>query len=322
MSEQTTIEWTGATLSPWCGCTQVSEGCAHCYVPRTPPARVNGVKLGAGQPRYRVKSFRTQACALNRKAEREGRRIRVFPSLCDWLDPEVPVEWLADFLDVIRITSALDWQLLTKRPVLWSRQVDRQVLLGLEIRKEPETAELRAWLADWLGGTPPANVWIGWTAENQARADERTPHGLNIPAVVRFVSVEPMLGPVVLGPRAMAGAGTFRQMEGIHWVICGGESGPGARPMHPDWARWLRDQCAAAGVPFFFKQWGEWAPIDQPWEQDDPRPRAVNEQWLNVAGGCGYHGEAVWRMRRVGKQLAGRLLDGREHNEVPEVRRG
>lgn len=304
MSASTKIEWTNASLSPWCGCTQVSEGCAHCYVTRTPPARVNGVKLGAGQPRYRLKTFRAQAFALNRKAEREGRHIRVFPSLCDWLDPEVPWEWLAELLDVIRLTPWLDWQLLTKRPVLWSRQIDRQVLLSLEMRKEPETADLRAWLTAWLGGTPPANVWIGWTAETQARADERTPALLQIPAVVRFVSVEPMLGPVdlMLSSYGVDEDGKIRCRCGsncgvcsswkaaINWVICGGESGPGARPMHPDWARSLRDQCAAAGVPFFFKQWGEWIPTAPP--------------------------------VRVGKQLAGRQLDGREHNEIPEVCRG
>lgn len=103
----------------------------------------------------------------------------------------------------------------------------------------------------------------------------------------------------------------------IDWVICGGESGPNARPMRPDNARSLRDQCAAAGVPFFFKQWGGWLPVDQPWKQDPVARLAGNERWLNLAGGHGYHGEEVWRMRRVGKAAAGRLLDGVEHNALP-----
>jgi protein gp37 len=133
----------------------------------------------------------------------------------------------------------------------------------------------------WLNGMAPHNVWLGTTVEDQARADER------IPAEVRFLSCEPLLGPVNLGLlRSPAGGRGY-----VDWVICGGESGPGARPMHPDWARSLRDQCQAAGVAFLFKQWGEWA-----WAfSADGRPS----------------------MSRVGKHAAGRLLDGREHNEFP-----
>lgn len=299
MSTTTKIEWTDTTLSPWLGCSPVSEGCAHCYLPRQTPLRVLGLKLG--QPRYRCTSFRIGAIALNAKAQREGRRIRIFPSLCDWLDPEVPVEWLADFLDTIRLTPALDWQLLTKRPGnFWSRMAN-VTNLGSSYR-----SGLDDFARSWLNGEPPANVWIGWTAENQARADERTPHGLKIPAVVRFVSVEPMLGPVVLF-RGFHVIDRFRGIvlggRGIHWVICGGESGPQARPMHPDWARSLRDQCAAAKVPFFFKQWGEWAPAGT---------RIVEGKEMVMMGGEAFY--------RVGKRAAGRLLDGCEHNEFPEVR--
>lgn len=308
MSTTTKIEWTDTTGSPWLGCTKVSEGCAHCYLPRQTPLRVLGLKLG--QPRHRCTSFRIGVIALNSKAQREGRRIRIFPSLCDWLDPEVPVEWLADFLDTIRLTPALDWQLLTKRPEWWRQRLDAALANGCGSTPNCSRSTVD-WILEWIGGRPPENVWIGWTAENQARADERTPHGLKIPARVRFVSVEPMLGPVVLGPRAMAGAGTFRQMEGIHWVICGGESGPGARPMHPDWARSLRDQCAAAHVPFFFKQWGEWAPM--PPERCD---RVVEHRALITGTAPNRSGAMLWR---VGKRPAGRLLDGREHNEFPEV---
>lgn len=297
MSTTTKIEWTDSTGSPWLGCTKVSEGCAHCYLPRQTPLRVHGIKLGAGQPRHRATSFRIGVIALNAKAQREGRRVRIFPSLCDWLDPEVPAEWLADFLDTIRLTPALDWQLLTKRPELWGQQMLRAAGNVYGVRSATYIAQAE-WITNWREGSAPANVWIGWTAENQARADERTPHGRKIPARVRFVSVEPMLGPVDL--RTWLGS---ERPEPIQWVICGGESGPGARPMHPDWARSLRDQCAAAHVPFFFKQWGEWWPAGS---------RIIEGKEMVMMGGEAFY--------RSGKRAAGRLLDGREYNEFPEVR--
>ena len=297
MSTNTKIEWTDTTGSPWLGCTKVSEGCAHCYLPRQTPLRVHGIKLGAGQPRHRATSFRIGVIALNAKAQREGRRVRIFPSLCDWLDPEVPAEWLADFLDTIRLTPALDWQLLTKRPEnFWSRMAN-VTNLGSSYR-----SGLDGFTRGWLNNEPPSNVWIGWTAENQVRADERMAHGLKIPARVRFVSVEPMLGPVRIDFSVRIKEESCTRSP-IDWVICGGESGPGARPMHPDWARSLRDQCAVAKVPFFFKQWGEWAPAGT---------RIVEGKEMVMMGGEAFY--------RSGKRAAGRLLDGREHSEFPEVR--
>ena len=158
-----------------------------------------------------------------------------------------------------------------------------------------------------------ANVWLGVTAEDQQRADERIPLLLQCPAAVRFVSVEPMIGPVdfaVDAPTcelsqpsdARTPRLTHRLSGDSRWVICGGESGPGARPMHPEWARSLRDQCKAAGVPFLFKQWGEWAPA----EEANPFP------WTNGT---------LMASVRVGKREAGRLLDGVTHDGYPEVGR-
>jgi hypothetical protein len=190
---------------------------------------------------------------------------------------------------------------------------------------------------------PLPNVWLGVSVEDQAAADERVPDLLATSAAVRWLSCEPLLGPVDLkriSTFAFRGAevldaltGTLEGMFGdpcgrlpaLDWIVVGGESGHGARPMHPDWARSLRDQCAAAGVPFHFKQWGAWElSLDR--ERDDPDWRAdyTNDyvdrgksRWLNLAGGCGFHGERFVVMRNVGKKAAGRLLDGVEHNDLP-----
>ena len=320
MAETTKIQWCDATFNPWIGCTKVSPGCAHCYAERDFDLRKHVAKWGKGQPRHRTsEAYWKQPLKWDRAAARdawelkttgrvtdesgeaiEWHRPRIFcGSLCDWLDDEVPVEWLADLLDLIRRTPNLDWLLLTKRPKLWTQRIDRQVLLRLEMMKEPATAELREWLVAWLNGTPPANVWIGTTVEDQARADERIPALLKIPARVRFLSVEPMLGPVRIDFSVRIKEESCTQSP-IDWVICGGESGPKARPMHPAWARSLRDQCAAAKVPFLFKQHGEWWPAGA---------RIIEGKEMVMMGN-----EAMYR---VGKRAAGRLLDGREHNEFP-----
>jgi protein gp37 len=184
---------------------------------------------------------------------------------------------------------------------------------------------LSGWVKDGLTlregkGAVLPNVWLGVSVEDQATADERIPSLLDTPAAVRFLSVEPMLGPILFRdvPGFNRSGSAGHEILNHLWVIVGGESGPGARPMHPDWARSIRDQCVTARVPFFFKQWGEWLPIDQPWKQDSPKNLGKNERWMNLAGGHGFHGENVWRMRRVGKKAAGRELDGRTWDEMPE----
>jgi protein gp37 len=171
-------------------------------------------------------------------------------------------------------------------------------------------------------------LWLGVTAENQARADERIPILLQIPAALRFVSCEPLLGPVDLN-RACWGEGkkhppldiqarqidpvtaAFKPLRAIDWIIVGGETGPGARPMHPDWVRSLRDQCQAAGVLFFFKSWGQWTPIYTTGPEFELSRLADDEVVMSGPG----HGVV---MKRVGKKAAGRLLDGREWNEIPD----
>jgi protein gp37 len=182
------------------------------------------------------------------------------------------------------------------------------------LTKRPESVRDKVPYA-WHGGFPP-NVWVGTSVEDQRRADERIPHLLRLPARVRFLSCEPLLGPVNLcsipiddhtradvvgGAYIATGAVSGSQHTSaarIHWVIAGGESGPGSRPMHPTWIRSLRDQCLASGVPFFFKQWGQFAP---------PSEHSSGELTF----------EDGQRMRSIGKQAAGRLLDEREWNEMP-----
>jgi len=205
------------------------------------------------------------------------RRPRVFvASLADWLDPEVPIEWLADLLDLVRRCQHLDFLRLTKRPELWADRIKQVQALHTVYDDQygfpsdhPISDALLQWVTDWIIGKPPANVWVGTSVEDQQRADERIPALLKIPAKVRFLSCEPLLGPVDLDLNNQCDLCTSWNcdfhgpaienpicMEKIHWVICGGESGPKARPMHPDWARLLRDQCNEEGVPFFMKQMG------------------------------------------------------------------
>lgn len=325
------IEWTDHTFNPWIGCTKVSPGCANCYA-EARDHRWGHDSWGPGKPRRRTSAANwKQPIAWNRHWNEEGmsplgpkgyRRPRVFcASLADWLDDEVPIEWLADLMDLIRRTPNLDWLLLTKRTQAWGERIElvRVHRAKTAIDGTPPSPA-STFLIDWCIGRPPANVWVGATVEDQQRADERIPELLRIPARVRFLSCEPLLGWVALRRKASSAGEIIhatlnglldeysRPVErGIHWVICGGESGPRARPMHPAWARSLRDQCAAARVPFFFKQWGEHVSI--------PAPDA---RWAD--GSTVPAGLEPMRYERVGKKAAGRLLDGREHNEIPEVR--
>lgn len=358
MAENSKIEWTDHTFNPWYGCTEVSPGCAHCYAKTLMDTRYGRVKWGKGQPRVRTSAENWKhPLAWNRKAaEYNGKcpkccclsevrggnlacprshlecdgilvqpRPRVFcASLADWLDDEVPVEWLADLLQLIRDTPKLDWLLLTKRPENWHKRI---AAADYDSAARPG---LWSFIKLWLGGHPPENVWIGTTVEDQTRANERIPQLLQIPAKVRFLSCEPLVGPVdIAAIRTASGVeylplvGTSAREPRVHWVICGGESGPGARPMHPDWVRSLRDQCQSAGAPFLFKQWGEWLPFYDR-DKDDPDWRNVPTETervkrINLCGGQGFHGERVVYLQRVGKTNAGRQLDGREWNEFPRV---
>lgn len=256
--ENSSIEWTDHTFNPWYGCTKVSPGCANCYAETLMDTRYGKVKWGKGQPRVRTSSVNwKKPLQWNREAKNADIRPRVFcASLSDWLDDEIPCEWIMDLLLMISHTPALDWLLLTKRPQNWKMRLSEAAGLASHSEKSEAMLTFLQWLMDWQNGTPPPNVWVGTSMEDQIRADERMPHLLTIPAKVRFLSCEPLLGRVDLAYSAFNGADSLGSIPGIHWVIAGGESGPGARPMMHEWAIDLRDQCQRAKVAFHFKQWG------------------------------------------------------------------
>jgi protein gp37 len=280
MSENTKIEWCDHTFNPWTGCAKVSPGCVNCYAEGW--AKRSGiVKWGKGEPRRRTSEImwklplkwnRDHRLLVGTSEEEVHWRPRVFcASLADWLDNEVPIEWLLDLLELIRITPYLDWLLLTKRPENFRKRIFKVgcYAVGEDVDNKP----LAALCYDWLDkNASPSNVWIGTTVEDQHRANIRIPQLLDIPAKVRFLSCEPLLGKVDLRlPCAGThhGIGTLdcprelhhhhdRKCVGrnLHWVITGGESGNGCRPFDASWARSLRDQSADSGVAFFMKQMG------------------------------------------------------------------
>lgn len=290
MGTDTKIEWAHHTFNPWSGCEKVSAGCANCYAAALPPGMRRGAEWGKDRPRVVAsESYWRQPLTWNRAAAKAGERHRVFcASTADVFEANEELDDdRARLFFLVQVTPHLDWLLLTKRPeyaVEWWRRQTGQ-----------------AW---------PANAWIGTSVEDQRAADARIPHLLKLPARVRFLSMEPLLGAVA------------PDLTGISWVIVGGESGRHARPMHPDWARALRDQCTAAGVAFFFKQWGEWLPIDQDSPAGVPASAVRN---IDADGTNQDDGRYLWNspnacMRRIGKAAAGRLLDGREWSEVPDAR--
>lgn len=335
MAENTKIEWTDHTFNPWIGCTKVSPACDHCYAENLMDTRLGVASWRPGAERVRTKAANwNKPLAWNKNAEafmaKHGRRQRVFcASLADVFDNAVDPQWREDLFELIRATPNLDWLLLTKR----IGNVSNMLPVPFDFAKLYP------------------HVWIGATVVNQEEADRDIPKLLAVDAAVRFLSMEPLLGPVDL--RSLPhGEGEIdclkpdtweevieqwrdtdddwvAQLEdwfdvklsdglsgpmhaGIDWVIVGGESGPGARPMHPDWARSLRDQCQAAGVAFHYKQHGEWLPIGkEPGEATrqilaHARPEARCYSWPD--------GETLVH---VGKKAAGRLLDGRTWDEFP-----
>jgi protein gp37 len=318
MSDTTTISWCDATFNPWWGCSKVSPACDHCYAERDAKRFAPGrVLWGVGAERRTFGDAHWQAPLKWAKTmpAKLGRRPRVFcASMGDWLDLDAPLDDFVRLLDTIRRTPELDWLLLTKRIGNWRKRLEGA--WGWAAGGDPQSPQI-PWMKAWLAGDAPRNVWIGATVVDQAEADRDIPKLLALPARVRFLSIEPMLGPVRLdmlctpNDRVIVNALTGQSgtgfetklpldQRGIDWVIAGGESGPHARPAHPDWFRSLRDQCAAASVPFHFKQWGEFVSVS---EVEGP--------------GAHYTFPDGNTVRRTGKAAAGRLLDGVEHNGFP-----
>ncbi len=268
MGKNSKIEWTHHTFNPWWGCTRVSAACTHCYAEAW-AKRVGARVWGPKAPRrFFGDDHWSGPLKWNQEAANTGERVRVFcASMADVFEARKDLDEAREKLwDLIRQTSQLDWLLLTKRP--------------------ERIFQTAPWTGAW-----PKNVWIGTTVEDQVSADKRLPYLAQIPAVLKFISAEPLLSELDIG----RWLGTS-----IDWVITGGESGPYSRPSSPSWFRSLRDQCVQANIPFHFKQWGDWTPD-------------------NLVTSCKTTRQAEdgTLMFRVGKKNAGRLLDGVPWDDVP-----
>jgi protein gp37 len=322
MADGTPIEWTDATWNIVTGCSVKSPGCTNCYAMRLAGTRLKNHPSRAGLTvDSKAGPVWTGEVRFNRQwllQPLQWTRPRMI-FVCahgDLFHENVPDEWLDQVFAVMALAPQHTFQVLTKRPermrAYLTQATGRIADTIIRLRRDrgdkcavvplPQVRPGAAW---W----PLSNVWLGASVENQPRAEERIPHLLATPAAVRWLSVEPLLGPVdltaipvpenpllalnCLTGLASCGPAAF-DYGSVDWVVVGGESGSGARPMHPDWARALRDECAAAGVPFHFKQWGAhaWA------ERLEGDPTTLTAY-------------------RAGKKAAGRLLDGIEHNGLP-----
>lgn len=306
------ISWTDATWNPIVGCSKVSQGCDHCWAERMARLHYHD-KFSEGWNGeilhfpYRISEF------LHRQ---KPARIAV-GLMGDLFHEKVDFRFIEKVFEVMREKESFEFQLLTKRP--------KRVL-------DFWTWRCTEWLSPSQQSVWPKHVWLGVSCENQEAADERIPLLLQTPAAVRFVSVEPMLAPVDLtqvpNPGFGEGQRYYDALEGsawyvspdekyydgcpceekLDWVICGGESGPGARPLHPNWVRSLRDQCLKACVPFHFEQHGEWIDFhnlqDRPFPMSNPYPKI-------------YRWDDGTYCFRVGKKYAGHILDGKELLEFP-----
>lgn len=348
MAEKTGISWADSTFNPWMGCTKVGPGCDHCYAEALMDERLHRVQWGAGKPRqktsvayWRLPVHWNAASGLFRECGHCGwrgqievydtpvpfmcpectawdwrpARRRVFcASLADVFDNEVDPVWRLELFDLIRNTPNLDWLILTKRV-----GNVRGMVLDCAQSMMART-ELWAWLDLWANGRPPVNVWLGATVVDQNEADRDLPKLLNVPAAVRFLSIEPLLGAIEALPVGL-----------VDWVIVGGESGPQARPMHVDWVTSIRDKCKRFEVPFLFKQWGEWEICSHENGHFDSNMETNGAVWLHVDGlinGPSCHRDDLRPARdtspvgmiKVGKKKAGNRLEGRIYQAWPKAK--
>lgn len=298
MGRDTKIEWTNHTVNFWWGCQKVSPGCQHCYA-ETFSKRVGRDIWGPPQTteRWRTKAPWKDCIKWDKQAKADGIRRKVFcQSMSDFFEDHLQVEpWRQEAFKILESFESLDVQLLTKRPENVLQMVPAH------------------WLKSW-----PGHIWMGTTAEDQEYYNKRLPELLKIPAPIHFLSCEPLLGPIDLywckwcgrfGAHDCETGYSWTETEaqdqvGIDWVITGGESGHSARACHPDWVRSLRDQCQAALLPFFHKQWGEFVP-DCQWSQE-MGIRSPNWAYNHL-------------FIKVGKKAAGSMLDGQQYKEFPRV---
>ena len=322
MGDKSTIEWTDATWNVVVGCTRVSAGCAKCYAFSLHDMRHMAFMEGKKLPQQYAKPFKEVQIFPDRLDMplkwKRPRKIFV-NSLSDLFHEKVPIEFIEQVFEIMALAKHHTFQILTKRPKRMKEFFDKCNYNG-----------------HLLGNEPLPNVWLGVSVEDQKAADERIPSLLQTPAAIRFLSCEPLLGLVDLNHIQIDSAIVIDSLKGVRhvieykehqfphpkvdWIIVGGESGHGARPMHPEWARSLRDQCQAAGVSYFFKQWGEWAPIGE-------HNFMKHEMRMIGIDGVNYSEHkkedipcTTEFMLKVGKHKAGRMLDGLEWNEFPIVK--
>ncbi len=348
MAQRSKIEWTEATWNPITGCTKVSPGCDHCYA-STFAERWRGTPGHYFERGFDI-TLRPDKLDLPLRWRRP-RRIFV-NSMSDLFHDSIPDEYIARVFAVMALAERHTLQVLTKRhgrmrSLLGSANF-RNLVLRAGIAMARDTGGINTvWAARALDpdNGPAANVWLGVSVENQQWANIRIPVLLDTPAAVRWISAEPLLGPIDLGawlrdvdspscwdvhaPSAECG-----QCIRPDWIVCGGESGPGARPMHPDWARWLRNQCVDANVPFLFKQHGEWAEATRTTATHllhvtkgylIPRADGTTDHPYGEHSGLDQdlvdRGHPGWiRVRRWGKKAAGREMDGRTWDQYPAER--
>lgn len=361
MGGKTTIEWTDKTWNPVTGCTKVSRGCKNCYAERLFPRVYSkdvvairpldgGGENGGERPRQ-FTDIRLHEDRLKQPMKwREPSRIFV-NSMSDLFHEGVPNEFVDQVFAIMALCPLHTFQVLTKRPErmrdYMARLVDGGRRLGSALAALGIDGVVnRIMLASAFGvpsisrrGEPPyspsPNVWLGVSCEDQETADERIPLLLQTPAAVRFISAEPLLGAIDLREHLWTTTGDFRTHHGkrqiklvkrdvtLDWVIAGGESGPNARPMHPSWARTLRDQCRDAGVAYFFKQWGAWeiASTENGHHWSVMPDTDIRATWVGVNGKT-YNPSApdgldCYAMARVVKKKSGHALDGEVIQEYP-----
>ncbi len=327
------IEWTGETWNPIVGCSIVSPGCTNCYAMKWAYARMD--QPHNQFPHYRGTTTSSKAGGvwsgkvaiapehiLMKPLKRKAPRTWFVNSMGDLFHESVPDEWIDRVFAVMALAPQHTFQVLTKRSARmrqWFSHGERAHYVGLAMLSIsnttlPQGTRRILW--------PRPNVWIGVSAERQKEADERIPDLLATPAAVRFVSAEPLLGPIDFTSRRLWNGRCDPCVDdgpctagpvGLDWIIVGGESGHGARPMHPEWARSIRDQCIDAGVAFFFKQWGAWLP------SNDGVTFTEGADWASrhFPGRPVQHQSSGHTLVEVGKARAGRLLDGVQWDQMP-----
>lgn len=325
----------GRTKIPWAshvwnfthGCTKVSRGCANCYAETVAgrfahqwgiPQVVTG-KGGNWTGRIHIDESKLDYPTTIRG---EGALIFV-DSMSDLFHQEVPFSIIDKALARIAVTPQHTFIILTKRP---ERAVEyfnlpqphcnggRTVFAHERVRDW--AAQHRAWhnpMGDGSIPWPLPNLWLLVSVEDQKTFDSRVAELMRIAAAVRGISAEPLLGEI--DPRPYTG---FDDLKKLDWIIAGPETGPNAHPAHPAWFKRLHEAAMVGGIPFFWKGWGGWRPIDKPWEQDSTKQLGPQERWLNRAGGQGFHGQEVYRMRRV-RGKADMKLDGFTYTNYPEA---